>query len=77
MSREKEIAKVGTEQVELNGFLPVDPWNSPERSDTRRHLPHLQAQGFTYFVTCRCRLGLSLSDEAKDIVMSRHWDASG
>jgi REP element-mobilizing transposase RayT len=39
-------------------------------------LPHLQAPESTYFITFRCRNGLFLSDQAKEIVMStiRHWD---
>ena len=64
------------EQVELDGFQPVDPWKSAERSETKRNLPHLQAPEFTYFVTFRCRRGLSLPEAAREIALSaiRHWD---
>jgi REP element-mobilizing transposase RayT len=64
--------------LEPDGFRPVDPWQSPERSESRRHLPHLQAPEPTYFVTFRCGKGLFLSAPAKDIVMStvRHGDGS-
>lgn len=66
------------EQVVLDGFQPVDPWKSPERSETKRKLPHLQTPESTYFVTFRCRQGLFLSERAKDIVMSaiRYWDGA-
>jgi REP-associated tyrosine transposase len=65
-----------SDPLELDGFKLVDPWQSPERSESRRHLPHLQASESTYFVTFRCRQGLALSDQAKGIVMSiiRYWD---
>jgi len=38
--------------------------------------PHLQTPQSTYFVTFRCRDGMSQPDEAKEIVMSaiRYWD---
>jgi REP element-mobilizing transposase RayT len=64
------------EQVELDGFHPVDPWKSPESSEARRNLPHLQTPDSTYFVTFRCRHGLMLSEAARGIVMSaiRYWD---
>jgi REP element-mobilizing transposase RayT len=62
--------------LELDGFRLVDSWKPPERREFRRHLPHLQTPESTYFVTFRCRNGLFLSDQAKEIVMStiRHWD---
>jgi putative transposase len=62
--------------LEPDGFRPVDPWQSPERSESRRQLPHLQAPESTYFVTFRCGQGLFLSEQTKEIVMStiRHWD---
>jgi REP element-mobilizing transposase RayT len=65
-----------SDPLELDGFRPVDPWQSPQPSESRRHLPHLQATEATYFVTFRCRKGLFLSAQAKEIVMStiRHWD---
>jgi REP element-mobilizing transposase RayT len=64
------------EPVELSGFQPVNPWRSAERGEGKRHLPHLQTPQATYFVTFRCQKGLSLSNEARDIVMSaiRYWD---
>jgi REP element-mobilizing transposase RayT len=39
-------------------------------------MPHLETPEATYFVTFRCREGLSMTDEAKDAVMStiRYWD---
>jgi hypothetical protein len=65
-----------SDSLELDGFRLVNPWQSPERSESRRHLPHLQAPESTYFVTFRCRTGLFLPDQAKEIVIStiRHWD---
>src|SRR5260370_28421045 len=36
----------------------------------RRNLPHLEAPGATYFVTFRCRKGLELPPDARDIVMT-------
>jgi REP element-mobilizing transposase RayT len=67
----------GAETVDLDAFRPVDPWKSPELSETKRALPHLQTPEATYFVTFRCRQGLLLSELAREIVMSaiRHWDA--
>jgi REP element-mobilizing transposase RayT len=67
---------LSSDSLELDGFRPVDPWKSPERSESRRHLPHLHAPESTYFVTFRCRKCLFLSDQAKEIVMSTicHWD---
>ncbi len=72
----RPFERMRAEPIELDGFRPVDPWKSPERSESRRHLPHLQAPESTYFITFRCREGLFLSDQAKEIVMSsiRHWD---
>jgi REP element-mobilizing transposase RayT len=69
----------GAETVDLDAFRPVDPWKSPELSETKRALPHLQTPEATYFVTFRCRQGLLLSELAREIVMSaiRHWDAVG
>jgi putative transposase len=66
------------EQVVLDGFQPVDPWKAPERSETKRKLPHLQTPESMYFVTFRCRQGLFLSERAKDIVMSAilYWDGA-
>ena len=80
MSTEKDTDKshepVTAEQIELDGFRDVDPWKSPERTQSKRHLPHLQTPESTYFVTFRCRKGLMLSDPAKEILMSaiRHWN---
>jgi len=68
--------RVSWEPLEINGFQPVNPWRSAGRGETKRHLPHLQTPDATYFVTFRCRKGVSLSDEAREIVMSaiRYWD---
>ena len=43
---------------------------------TRRHLPHWQLAGATYFLTWRCFDGIILSETERDIVLSaiRHWD---
>jgi REP element-mobilizing transposase RayT len=68
---------VNAERVDGDGFQPVDPWKSPELTETRRNLPHLQAPESTYFVTFRCREGLLLSEPEREIVMAaiRHWDS--
>jgi REP element-mobilizing transposase RayT len=43
---------------------------------TRRHLPHWQLAGATYFLTWRCVPGVLLTEEERDIVLAaiRHWD---
>ncbi len=43
---------------------------------TRRHLPHWELEGATYFITWRCIGGLELEPEDRDIVARnlRHWD---
>jgi REP element-mobilizing transposase RayT len=66
------------EHTGIADFEPVNPWRSRERGEHRRQLPHLQTPQSTYFVTFRCRDGLSLPDEAKAIVMSavRYWDGT-
>jgi REP element-mobilizing transposase RayT len=50
----------------------------PVRSEkiTRRHLPHWQIEGATYFLTWRCADGVMLTEAERDIVMAaiRHWD---
>ena len=45
---------------------------------TRRHLPHWQVAGATYFITWRCASGVNLSEAERDVVLAaiRHWDAS-
>ncbi len=57
-------------------FEPVNPWKSGERRESVRHLPQLETPQSTYLVTFRCRDGLSLSAEAREIVLSaiRYWD---
>jgi len=42
----------------------------------RRHLPHWQRAGATYFLTWRCAQGVILTDGERDVVLSsiRHWD---
>ncbi|MGO9058882.1 MAG: REP-associated tyrosine transposase [Candidatus Binataceae bacterium] len=64
------------ESADSTGFQPVNPWRSVELGESKRQLPHLQTPQSTYFVTFRCRDGMSLPDEAKEIVMSaiRYWD---
>jgi len=58
------------------GFQPVNPWKSPDLSVQKRNLPHLQAPQATYFVTYSCRKGVSLSEEARGVMLAamRHWD---
>ena len=50
----------------------------PVRSEkiTRRHLPHWQIAGATYFLTWRCAVGVTLTGVERDIVLAavRHWD---
>jgi REP element-mobilizing transposase RayT len=43
---------------------------------TRRHLPHWQLAGATYFLTWRCASGFTLAEADRDIVLAaiRHWD---
>ena len=43
---------------------------------TRRHLPHWQLAGATYFLTWRCAAGITLTEAERDIVLAaiRHWD---
>jgi REP element-mobilizing transposase RayT len=43
---------------------------------SRRHLPHWQRQGATYFLTWRCLQGMVLAEEERDLVVEaiRHWD---
>jgi REP element-mobilizing transposase RayT len=45
---------------------------------TRRHLPHWQLAGATYFLTWRCTAGVVLTEDERDIVLAAilHWDAS-
>ena len=44
---------------------------------SRRHLPHWQIAGATYFLTWRCATGLILTEPERDIVLSAvlHWDS--
>ncbi len=43
---------------------------------TRRHLPHWQIVGATYFLTWRSATGVTLSEAERDVVLAaiRHWD---
>ena len=43
---------------------------------TRRHLPHWQLGGATYFLTWRCAAGIILTESERDIVLAaiRYWD---
>jgi REP element-mobilizing transposase RayT len=43
---------------------------------TRRHLPHWQLAGATYFLTWRCATDIVLAEAERDIVLAtiRHWD---
>ena len=45
---------------------------------TRRHLPHWQIAGATYFLTWRCASGVTLTESERDVVLAaiRHWDAT-
>lgn len=58
------------------GFQPVKPWKSPDLTTQRRNLPHLQASEATYFVTFRCRKGITLPEAARELTLSaiRYWD---
>jgi REP-associated tyrosine transposase len=53
-----------------DNFRPIDPWKSDDLSRRRRNLPHLEVAGATYFVTFRCRPGVALSPDERDIVMA-------
>jgi hypothetical protein len=52
-----------------SGFEPINPWKHPSAAFRRRNLPHLEAPGSTYFATFRCRRGLELTPQAREIVM--------
>jgi REP element-mobilizing transposase RayT len=58
------------------GFQPVNPWKSPDLITQKRNLPHLQAREATYFVTFRCRKGVTLPETARELTLSaiRYWD---
>ena len=51
-------------------FEPVNPWLEPTATLSVRNLPHFEAAGATYFVTFRCRQGLTLPPQARDILMA-------
>ncbi len=74
--RLKVVKPSGTGFQPVSSFQSVNPWKSPNLSIKGRNLPHLEAPAATYFVTFRCRKGLSLAENARDRVMSalRHWD---
>lgn len=52
------------------GFQAINPFLHPDSTLRRRNLPHLQAPRATYFVTFRCRKSLTLTPEARDVVMA-------
>jgi len=60
------------------GFQPVSPWTSESLTVGRRHLPHLQVNGATYFLTFRCRPRLCLPPTGRTIVLNaiRYWDGN-
>ncbi|MFZ5928397.1 MAG: REP-associated tyrosine transposase [Acidobacteriota bacterium] len=66
----------GFQPVDPSGFQPVDPWKSAGLKFNRRHLPHVEANRATYFVTFRCQKGLVMPAEVRGEVLSavRHWD---
>ncbi|MGQ9705173.1 MAG: DUF1156 domain-containing protein, partial [Actinomycetota bacterium] len=70
--RPKVIKASGT------GFQPVNPWKDPDLSIQARNLPHLQVPGATYFITLRCRKGLTLEPEDRSILMQsiQHWNGT-
>jgi REP element-mobilizing transposase RayT len=45
---------------------------------TRRHLPHWQLAGATYFLSWRCAAGVTLTEAERDVVLAAilHWDAT-
>ena len=51
------------------GFEPIEPWKSEYLVVRRRNLPHLEVPGATYFVTFRCRSGVELAAQARDVVI--------
>ena len=61
----------GTSRTSGTGVPPV----ISERF-ARRHLPHWQFAGATYFLTWRCAAGVTLSGSERDIVLAAvlHWD---
>lgn len=58
------------------GFQPVNPWKSSELSVQKRNLPHLQVPQATYFVTFRCRHGVTLPEEVRGVPLDaiKYWD---
>jgi len=46
-----------------------------DAAKTKRKLPHWEREGACYFITYRTKDGLTLSEEAKDVVMEnwKHW----
>ncbi len=57
-------------------FLPVNPWHSTTLDIQQRRLPHVSAMEATYFVTFRCRKGISIPKQARNEVLSAilHWN---
>ena len=52
------------------GFEAIDPWKSEYLDVRRRNLPHLGVPGATYFVTFRCRSGVELAAQARDVMIA-------
>ena len=73
-----ELVETGGTSTELSeaGGTGVPPVFSEKT--TRRHLPHWQLAGATYFLTWRCATGITLDETERDTVLAaiRHWDGS-
>jgi REP element-mobilizing transposase RayT len=65
-----EDSGTGFQPVDKKNFRPVDPWKSSTLNIQKRHLPHLHTKEATYFVTFRCRKGMSIPEQARDEVLS-------
>ncbi len=52
------------------GFEAIDPWKSEYLVVRRRNLPLLGVPGATYFVTFRCRSGVELAAQARDVMIA-------
>src|SRR5262249_2640874 len=58
-------------------FEEIDPWKSIDLSYRRRHLPHLETPGATYFVSFSTSRRYQLQTEARDLVMAEIRSADG
>lgn len=62
------MARRAVPSPDHHGFKAIDPWKTDEHRLRRRSLPHLEAQGATYFVTFGALWRKPLPDKALDKV---------